>query len=272
VARKRPASPKLVAFDLDGTLIGTDLTIRPRVREAVARMLRRGVAGCVVTGRMYRATLPYVRELGFETPVVCYQGAAVVDPGHDTVLLDVPLRNAIVLELTALAHRDGMHLQLYRNDEYYAEERNRFSDLYARLSGVQPVVVPSLARAFETSDATKAVVIADAPTAAKYAERLHAALGDRAYVTRSYPEFVEVLSPEVDKGSALEFLAGHLGTPMDEVVAIGDSWNDLPFLQAAGFGIAMGSAPAELLNAADAVVADADHDGVAEALDEYVLR
>lgn len=262
---------RLVAFDLDGTLIGPDLEVRPRVREAIAAMLHAGVAGCIVTGRMYRAALPYARTLRFHAPIVCYQGAAIVDPQADAVLFDAPLEHAVVAEVIAATRADGMHLQLYRNDRYYCQERNRFSDLYAQLSRVEPVIVPSLEATFAYSDATKAVVIADPPDAQRYAERLTALLGERAYVTRSYPQFVEVMNASVDKGRALGLVANHLTIEMQEVVAIGDAWNDAPLLRAAGFGIAMGSAPPELKSLADAVVEDVENDGVATAIERYVL-
>ncbi len=263
---------RLVAFDVDGTLIGRDLTIAKEVRLAIERMTQSGVGGCLVTGRMYRATLPFARELGFDAPLICYQGAAIIDPVSDKVLQHVALDNHVVHELISLAQRDGMHLQLYRNDEYYCEARNRFSDLYASLSMSEPVIVPSLRESFAYSPATKAVVIADAQIAATYAQTLRDALGPGADVTRSLPEFVEVLNPTVDKGSAFRFVAARLGIAMEETAAIGDSWNDAPLLAAAGFGIAMGSAPPELRAAARALVADVGHDGVAEAIEKYVLQ
>jgi hydroxymethylpyrimidine pyrophosphatase-like HAD family hydrolase len=160
-----------------------------------------------------------------------------------------------VRDLIAGTESDAMHLQLYRNDEYYCEERNRFSDLYAALALIEPVIVPSLREAFAYSAATKAVIVADADAAQKYAAKLSDRLNGSAYVTRSLPEFVEVLDPAVDKGKALRFVA----------------WNDAPLLDAAGFGVAMGSAPAELRERADAVVGDLAHDGVAEAIEKYVL-
>jgi Cof subfamily protein (haloacid dehalogenase superfamily) len=261
---------RLVAFDVDGTLVGRDLVISKGVLAAVARVLESDTAACLVTGRMYRATLPFARELGLQTPIICYQGAAIIDPSTDDVLAHTALSNELVRELISLTERDGMHLQLYRNDEYYCEVRNRFSDLYARLSMTQPVIVPSLREAFAFSPATKAVVIADEPEAAKYANKLGEHFAARANVTRSLPEFVEVLDPAVDKGAALRFVAQRLGVPMDRTVAIGDSWNDAPLLEAAGFAVAMGSAPPELRAVADAVVADVAHDGVVEAIEKYV--
>lgn len=262
---------KLVAFDLDGTLVGRDLVLRPRVRRAISRMHEAGVRGCIVTGRMYRAAVSFARELRFDAPLVCYQGAAVVDPLTDVVLRDLPLDSETVASIADVVERDRMHLQLYRNDEYYCEQRNRFSDLYAQLSGSQPVIVPSLREAFAYSPATKAVVIDEPERAATYVERLRASLGDRAYVTRSYPEFVEILNPRVDKGEALRFIAAHLGIDLRDVAAVGDSWNDVRLLEAAGFAVAMGSAPPELRDVADAVVSDVAADGVAEAIERYVL-
>jgi Cof subfamily protein (haloacid dehalogenase superfamily) len=261
----------LVAFDVDGTLVGRDLAISSAVREAIARMLQAGIAGCLVTGRMYRATIPFVRELGFDSPVICYQGAAIIDPATDEVLANSALANEVVREIIEVTERDRMHLQLYRNDEYYCEARNRFSELYAALSQVQPIIVPSLREAFAFSPSTKAVIVADAPIAAEYAQRVGGMLDGRANVTRSLPEFVEVLDRAVDKGVALRFVADRLGVATEDIIAIGDSWNDAQLLEAAGFGIAMGSAPDELRAIAGAVVADVANDGVAEAIEKYVL-
>ncbi len=262
---------KLVAFDLDGTLLGEELLLRPRVLSAIEKMRRGGVEGCIVTGRMYRAALPFVRQLHFSAPVVCYQGAAVIDPQTDEVLSDVPLPNAQALELNAYAHRNGLHIQLYANDRYYCEQRNRYSDLYATISGVEPIVVPSLAGQFEVWDATKACIIAEPDVVVEHLPRVQALCGDRAYVTRSIPWFIEVMNSNVNKGKSLQIVARHLGIPMEQVLAVGDSWNDAPLLEAAGFGVAMGSAPAELQRVADAIVADVENDGVAEALERFVL-
>lgn len=262
---------KLVAFDLDGTLLGKELLLRPRVLSAISKMRERGVLGCVVTGRMYRSALPFVRQLQFSAPVVCYQGAAVIDPETDDVLQDVPLLNAGALKLEAYARENGLHVQLYANDQYYCEALNKYSELYAKISGVEPIVVPSLARQFESWDATKGVIIAEPEIVSEHLPRVQALLGDAAYVTRSIPWFIEVMNSKVNKGKSLEVVARYLDVPMEQVLAVGDSWNDAPLLKAAGFGVAMGSAPDELRNVADAIVADVENDGVAEAVERFVL-
>lgn len=263
--------PRLVAFDLDGTLVGKNLEIRPRVELAIRAMRERGILGCIATGRMYRSALPFARDLRFGAPLVCYQGAAVIDPSSDEVLLDTPLANVEALEVVAYAKAAGLHVQLYADDRYYCEATNRFSDLYARVSGVRPIVVESLESTFASGNATKAVVIADADTAAAHLPLLASQLGERAYVTRSLPEFIEAMDPHVDKGSALRLVAGRLNIPMEHVMAVGDSWNDAPLLRAAAFGVAMGSAPPELREMADALVHDVENDGVAEAIERFVL-
>ncbi len=262
---------KLMAIDIDGTLVGEDLSVRPRVRAAIAAAQAQGTLGCLVTGRMFRSALPFARSLNFELPLICYQGAAIVDPQSDEVLQHTALPNAIALELLDRVRSDGIHIQLYANDQYYCEHANRFSELYAHVSGVNPIIVPSLHEQFRFGEPTKAVIIDDPDAIERYLPKIQALFGDRAYVTRSYSQFLEVMNIGVDKGKALRFVAQKLQISMDDVVAIGDAWNDLPLLRVAGIGIAMGSAPLELKAIADGVVADVAGDGVAQAIERYVL-
>lgn len=235
-------------------------------------MRERGVRGCIVTGRMFRAALPFARHLGFDAPIICYQGAAVVDPDSDAVLLDTPLPNAAALEVAAYAKSRNLHVQLYKNDRYYCEQRNKYSDYYARLAESGPIVVQSLAEEFRYSDATKACIIAEPEVVDREIGGVRQAMNGSAYVTRSIPWFIEVMDPRVDKGKAFELVTKTLDVPLEETMAIGDSWNDIPLLRAAGVGVAMGSSPPELRAVSDAVVSDVANDGVAEALERYVLQ
>jgi Cof subfamily protein (haloacid dehalogenase superfamily) len=268
----RPAvAVRLIALDLDGTVIGADLVVRDRVRESVIRAQARGIAVTLVTGRMFAATRPFAQELGISGPVVCYQGAAIYDVASGAIVQQTPLAQPVTREVLAKARADQFHAQCYADDRLYVEAIDAFTRKYIALSQVEPVVVSSLIEKFALEPTLKIVLVDEAERATAYTETLKTLLGARAYVTRSHPDFVEVLDPGVDKGRALHVVAAHYGVPIDATLAVGDSWNDLPLLKAAGMGIAMGSAPPEVQVRADAVVGDVAHDGVAEAIERYAL-
>jgi Cof subfamily protein (haloacid dehalogenase superfamily) len=261
----------LVALDLDGTLVGDDLVLRPRVREAVAAAQKRGVAVTIVTGRMFRSARPFAQALGIAGPMVCYQGAAIFEASSGATLRETPVRPDVTHDVLEWAHERDVHAQCYADDQLYVEQINRFSERYTALARIEPVVVPSLREAFAARPSIKIVLVDDADRADQHLAALRPLLGDRAYLTRSHVDFVEVVDPHVNKGEALAFIAQRYGVPLDQTLAVGDAWNDVPLLDAAAVGVAMGSGPPELLARADHVVADVAHDGVAEAIERYVL-
>ena len=262
---------RLVALDLDGTLVGADLTIRPRVRDAVSRARERGTEFTVVTGRMFAAARAYAAELGITGPIVCYQGAAIFDMSGGTILRQTPVRQDVTRQTLDWADANGVHAQCYAGDTLYVQQINRFSKRYTDLARVEPTVVPSLRTAFDEQPSIKVVLVDDADRSAAHLTALQGLLGDRAYITRSHVDFVEILDPNVNKGEALDWIAQRYGATLAETLAIGDAWNDVPMIDAAGIGVAMGSGPPELLSRADAVVGDVAHDGVAEAIERFVL-
>ncbi|MBD5634957.1 MAG: HAD family phosphatase [Candidatus Eremiobacteraeota bacterium] len=263
--------PALLALDLDGTLVEPRKPVRATVIAAVHRAQAAGVRVTIVTGRMYVGAKPFADALTLDGPIVLYQGAVLADARTGRFEREVSLKNSTALRIYAAAKENGLHVQFYRDDRFYVEEDNAYAQLYARTSGTQPVVVASLPAEFAGRDSTKVNVVTDIARTPEVLALMERVCGRDAYVTRSNPEFVEMLSPEVDKGVALRLVAEGFGIPMERVMAIGDSYNDLPLLRAAGFGVAMGSSPNELKAEADAVVADVEHDGVVEAIEKFVL-
>jgi Cof subfamily protein (haloacid dehalogenase superfamily) len=262
---------RLIALDLDGTLVGDDLVVRPRVLQAVTAAQARGIVVTIVTGRMFQAARPFARALAIEGPMVCYQGAAVYEAASGALLRETPVQPDVTRDTLEWAHANGVHAQCYANDQSYVEQINRFSERYTAIARVDPIVVPSLRAAFAERPSIKIVLVDDADRADADLAALKPLLGSRAYLTRSHVEFVEVIDPHVNKGEALGFIAQRYGVSMEQTLAVGDAWNDVPLLDAAAVGVAMGSGPPELLARADHVVADVAHDGVAEAIERYVL-
>jgi Cof subfamily protein (haloacid dehalogenase superfamily) len=266
-----PLPPLLLALDLDGTLVEPRKPVRQTVIAAVKRAQAAGVRVTIVTGRMYVGAKPFADALALDGPIVLYQGAVIADARSGRFEVEVPMKNATALRIYAAAKEHDLHVQFYRDDRFYVEHDNKYARLYAETSGTEPVVVRSLPDAFAGRDSTKVNVVTDAARTPDVLALMERVCGPDAYVTRSNPEFVEMLSPDVDKGVALHRVAERFGIPIERVMAIGDSYNDLPLLRAAGFAVSMGSGPPELKAEADAVVADVLHDGVAEAIERFVL-
>jgi Cof subfamily protein (haloacid dehalogenase superfamily) len=267
------AAPKyaLVALDLDGTVIGNDLVVHPRVKDAVARAQAQGVIVAIVTGRMFSAARPFARTLAITGPIVCYQGAAIFDASSGERIMHAPVDNAVARRILAKTRADGVAMQFYVDDVYYVERIDEWVRGYAQLAAVEPTVVPDLGALLDRGSSTKCVAVLAPDRAERYVAEMSSYLGADAYVTRSHASFVEMMNPKVNKGTALALLAERYRTTPERTLAVGDSWNDLPLLEAAAFGVAMGSAPPELRARADAVVADVAHDGVAEAIERFVL-
>jgi Cof subfamily protein (haloacid dehalogenase superfamily) len=262
---------RLIALDLDGTLIGADLTISARVRASIAAARERGAAVTIVTGRMFAAAKPFAQALEIGGPLVCYQGAAIYEAASGALLRETPVRQDVTREVLAWAAERGVHAQCYGDDRIYIDRINRFSQRYYEVAKVEATLVPSLREAFAERPTIKLVLVDDPERCEEHIKALRPLLGERAYITRSHKDFVEVLSPDINKGEALAFVAERYGATLAETLAVGDAWNDVPLIAAAGIGVAMGSAPPELLARADAVVGDVAHDGVAEAIERFVL-
>ena len=135
---------RLIALDLDGTLVGTNLTISPRVREAIAHARERGTEITIVTGRMFAAAKPFAQTLGIMGPLVCYQGAAIFEASTGKVLRETPVHQDVTRTVLAWAEEHHIHAQCYSGDTLYVQQINRFSKRYTDLAKVEPTVVPSL--------------------------------------------------------------------------------------------------------------------------------
>jgi Cof subfamily protein (haloacid dehalogenase superfamily) len=261
---------KLLAMDLDGTLIGNDLLLSERVKRAVAAAEAAGIRAALATGRMFRATVPFARELGITTPAICYQGAMVHEIEGDGILYEQPVPLEAAREAIAEAEARGFVALGYVKDWCYAGKDSPEAQFYARHSRVQPRFVGELLDWLDTAP-TKIVIVSTAEQTDANVAHFRQKFGNRLNVTKSYPLFTEIIHPDVSKGRALARLAEQLGIAREEVVAIGDNLNDLDMIEYAGLGIAMGNGVPAVRAAAGWVCPTEAEDGVAVAIEQRVL-
>jgi Cof subfamily protein (haloacid dehalogenase superfamily) len=223
----------------------------------------------VVTGRMFRAVLPYVIEAGIDDPVICYQGAVVADPTTGEFLRHVPIPRATALEAIDAVVAAGFHLNCYVDDLLYVAEVTPEARQYADFQGLEIHAVGPL-RDWLEADPTKLVAVGDPAALDALEAELEPRFAGRLFISKSLPYFLEFAHPDVSKGAGLQFVADLLGFTPAETVACGDGENDRELLDWAGFGVAVANAQPDILARADLIVPPVQEEGVAILLEAYL--
>jgi Cof subfamily protein (haloacid dehalogenase superfamily) len=269
---------RLLALDLDGTAVELGQMPTPRVREAVADAVARGVHVVVATGRPYISARRFQAALVLETPLICFQGALVKEvTGARDTLVAHPLPEEPLAEVIALVEQRGWEFNLYSEEFIYLAHMGHPESFYERWFGLSCCLVPSLTEALRLmrergTPPLKAMFIGDPELVDRLTPEVRERFGDRFDVVRSHTLFSEITAPGVSKGSALAFLAGRYGIAREETIAAGDNGNDVAMLQWARRGVAMAIATPEALAAADWVAPSVAEDGVANLIDRFILR
>jgi hypothetical protein len=264
---------KMVALDLDDTLLDSKLKISSSCVNAIQKVRQKGVVITLSTGRMFKSALPYARQLDIDVPIITYQGAWVKNSLSGEELYFRPLPKSLACQAMTYFREQGVHYHSYFNDELCVEELSAEANDYARLAGVKANLHPDLIANLDCCDAIKIMAITQNESHLLAMEKeLKANFADQLYITRSKPSYLEVMDRQVGKARALELTANHFGIKRSEVMAIGDSFNDLDMIKWAGLGIAMGNAVEAVKEAADFVTFSNDEEGVTEALQRFVLQ
>ena len=223
----------------------------------------------VATGRMFRSVRPYLEEAGIADPVVCYQGAAVVDPVSGEFLLHEPIPLETAREAVTLLTELGHSPNCYVDDRLYVAHHTEYSRMYAEFQHIPVEEVGDLAGWLERPP-TKLVAVADPEDVPALRAGLAERLDGRVFLTTSLPYLLELGNPAVSKGTGIAYVAERLGISLDRTVTFGDGENDIELIQEAGFGVAVADANPLLLEHADWVCPSADEEGVATVIDAYL--
>jgi Cof subfamily protein (haloacid dehalogenase superfamily) len=277
--------PQLLVLDIDGTLLNSEDIVTPVVKEALANVREQGVEIALATGRRVGSTVHVVDEIGIRLPIVTFNGALVWDTAREEAIHELPFSSPVIRRITELCQQYDIAPVLLQGPghgeriyipsangvlpsylEWFLDpRRNEVDEVpYSEISEVPGVLTIDV---FGPETALQDL--------SREINELEVQVYDVGEVsTQTDPPnwALNVHMPGASKAAGVQILATRLGCTMQDVVAIGDGYNDLPLLEAAGTGVAMGNAMDEVKARADAVVNGHDEDGVAEAIERFVLE
>lgn len=262
---------KMFVTDIDGTLLVPGKNISAKNIEAVQKMVAAGVKVVIATGRMYCAALPIAAQLGVPVPIIAYNGALIKSSSGELLHAQY-MEETVVLKLMNFFEERKWQLQSYSGDVLYVIEREEGVKYYEKMIKVEAVEVGRDSFRERIKDVPKLLSVSDTPaeTNLKMAE-VKKYFGGQVEITRSAPRFAEFMSLGVSKAGAIKILADKFGIDNDEILAIGDSDNDLQMIMSVGCGVAMGNAVPAVLEACPRITDTCANDGFAQAVYKYVL-
>ena len=282
---------ELVVLDMDGTIYGRQCAggFSPRVRRAIAAVQEAGTPVTVATGRIFDFVRAVAPELGITLPVITAQGAVIGDPVSGEVLYQALIGQEAARSVAAWADGEERTTVFYLNgsggrtrlvqsapitgngqsgwegwdsatyDHWFGSPREMRESLSEVVSepGAQPL---------------KFITVNDRTREPDQTAALQREFGDGVHMSRSHQYLVEGTAPEANKGHGLLWLTERLGIDPERVLAIGDNENDIPMLRAVGLAVCMGQATAVVRAEADWIAPTLDEEGVAVALERFVLK
>ena len=262
---------ELVLCDMDGTLLLPDHSISPRNLAAVKALQAAGIHFTLATGRPPRAMRDFIKQLGIELPTAGFNGGVLVNADGSYLQSHHVPYEAVLKTLALLAVHD-VEIWLFADDHWLL--RDPLGPMVAHEQqglGYAPLVVESFESYLYRVDKIVATT-SNAPLLVELEQQLQQLLSGEASASRSQARYLDITALQANKGDALVTLAEHLGVPLERTVAIGDGGNDPAMFQRAGLSIAMGQADAQIREQAMLVTGSNVEDGVAQAIEGFILQ
>ena len=262
---------KMLVLDIDGTIYRKNFSASDAVKNALKKLTEDGIKVVLATGRMFSATIPIAKDIGLDSPIVCYQGGLIKECAENGKILlqkDVPEKYA--REIIRILREKDIHCNLYMNDGLVVENDNETIKRYTDERNVRYTVVNN----FDDIDLKNINKMLAIDTDVKKIEDLQKQLAQQyskdLYIIRSTPHFCEISNIEATKGNAVRYLADLWNIKKEEIMAVGDQDNDIEMLKAAGIAVAMGNGTEELKKIADYVTDTVENDGVVKAIQKFI--
>ncbi|HUW69595.1 MAG TPA: Cof-type HAD-IIB family hydrolase [bacterium] len=266
---------QLIAIDLDDTLLTPDLTIHPANLLSVRHALSVGINVILASGRTIESMTGFAEELGLPgrgLPMICVNGSEIRDVDSGAIIRRKTLSREACLVAIRELESHGLPAQAYDDDGIIASRRNDWTDRDCQITGLSARIARS-PEEIASEPRSKLLSAGTPEQVARFAPLLREKLAGIAEILISKPYFIEILPPGADKGEALAWVAQTRGISRQNVMAIGDSGNDVGMVSWAGLGCAPADARPEVIAAARHV-SSLPHDkgAVAELIDKYALQ
>ena len=261
---------KLIASDLDGTLLNSSGILQERTEAAIRAAEGLGISFTISTGRMFCSAARFARQVGVKIPLICYNGAMIRSLDGTTFSHEM-LDMGVARRLLEIFRERDIYVQSYVDDVLYVKNwRDSEYQDYMKHYGIDGVAIGD-ALYDPQIPPTKLLATTEGVGESRHLIREIADIfGDSLYITSSNSEFVEMMNPNVNKAKALATLAGMLGIGMENVMALGDGENDVEMIRESGLGVAMSNGRQSAKGAANATAPANDDLGVAWAIERFV--
>ncbi len=261
---------KMIAIDLDNTLLTSEKEIDSETADLIKKADKAGKKIILATGRMYEAAVAFLEELELDTPLITYNGALVKNKNREVIQENL-ISYELTKEVVEFAEDYGLHIQYYSDGNYYYRWRNEYAREYGEITNIAGVETKVKLQNYIENSALKLLIIEDQEKRREYFKNeLNKYYKHRLSISSSMETYIEITASKVNKGKALIDLANSYNISSEEIIAVGDGYNDLSMLEMSGLGVAMENAPEEIRSKADRITQSNDNQGVAKVL-EYLL-
>lgn len=265
---------KLFAIDMDDTLLAKDLTISRVNQKAIQKARKAGVKIVICSGRATSSLWPYIQELDLVQPkeyTISYNGAMIIENSNQRKCFYRGISQTYTQHLLDVANQWGIDVQLYIEDDLVVDKITDRIHQYVIMSGMNVVEVGNL-NTYIKGETIKVLFNGNHEVLKKAVVELEPWIQGKLHMFFSKPEYLEFVNIEANKGLAVLHLAKELGIERENIMTIGDSFNDLYMIEAAGMGIAVANAHPDIKKLADYVTEKThEEDAVAEAIGKFLL-
>lgn len=266
---------KIVALDLDGTLVNSQHKISDVNREKLIELQKRGCKVALVSGRPFRGVAKHADELQlskFGGYLICYNGGLIMDCSDKSIVYSCQLPHEYLPEICEGIKGLDVTVNTYTMDEIIAANSfNKYTEIEPDIVGMALHFVDDFVK-FVDFPINKCLLTGYPETILKLEEEYREKFKGRLDVFKSESFFLELVPTGVNKGEAIKRLAQLNGVDISETMSFGDGFNDIQLVETAGMGIAMANACPQVLKAADYITLSNDEDGVAAALDKFIFN